>query len=86
MTTVVNEAELAVDHLRETERASALGGHLTEVKMRRPVGHRITPVAITPNATAAPTMATARALIRWWVISFYEPIAVSWDVTYSTRR
>jgi hypothetical protein len=54
--------------------------------MRRPVGHRITPVAITPNATAAPTMATARALIRWWVISFYEPIAVPWDVIYSTRR
>jgi hypothetical protein len=25
MTTVVNEAELAVDHLRETERAAALG-------------------------------------------------------------
>jgi hypothetical protein len=28
----------------------------------------------------------ARALIRWWVISFYEPIAVPWDVIYSTRR
>ena len=45
----------------------------------------MTPEATTPSATAAPTMATARVLIRRLVISPYEPMACHTDVTYSTR-